>query len=594
LVSEEPRELETASILGSTSSRSTLSLAPTSNALSVWEHWRGHAEKTPEREAIVHWQAGADPVRWRWGELMGAVHPVAQRLKESGVRRHDVCAIIIRHDPRFYPIYLAISSIGALPAVLAYPNKRLHPDKFREGLEGMARVSGLNWVLSEKDLEPVLAPLIQGEGSTIRDILFPLEWDPAKAQATPTLPHPSIALGDPCLLQHSSGTTGLQKAVVLSQRAVIEHVRRYGAAIELTATDRVASWLPLYHDMGLIAAFYLPLISGVPIIQLDPFEWVSAPIVLLEAISRERATLCWLPNFAYNLMADRIREEDMAGIRLDSVRMLINCSEPVRAESHDRFKRRFSAYGIRAEALAASYAMAETTFAVTQTTPGRPARILTVLRDQIVAGKAEPAEPGANGRACVSSGLPIPGCEVRILDEAGEVLPERKIGEIAVRSVSLFDGYRNLPAKTAEVMRDGWYLTGDYGFLDNGECFVVGRKKDLIVVAGKNLYPEDIEDAVGGVVDVVPGRVVAFSIEDDRTGTEHVCVVAETACLGEAERRGIRRAVIEAAMAVDVTVARVYLARPRWLVKSSAGKLSRHANRDRAIAELDFEKKRAQ
>jgi len=565
-----------------------VSLTPISSDLSVWDHWRAHAERTPEREAIVHWRTGEDPVRWHWGDLMRAAQPIAERLKEAGVGRHDVCAIIIRHHPRFYPIYLAISAIGALPAVLAYPNKRLHPDKFREGLKGMARASGLDWVLTERDLEPVLAPLIQAEGSTIRQILFLLEWDAAaEAQPAPAR-DPMSNPDDACLLQHSSGTTGLQKGVLLSQRAVLEHVRRYGSALELTAADRVASWLPLYHDMGLIAAFYLPLVSGIPVIQLDPFEWVSAPVVLLEAISRERATLCWLPNFAYNHMADRIREEEMTGIRLDSLRMLINCSEPVRAESHDRFGRRFTAYGLRTDALAACYAMAETTFAVTQTPPGRSARVLTVSRDQLVAGKAEPAQPGAPGRPCVSSGIPIPGCEVRILDEARGVLPEGRVGEIAVRSVSLFDGYRNLPAKTAEVMRDGWYLSGDYGFVDSGEYFVVGRKKDLIVVAGKNLYPEDIEDVVGQVADVVAGRVVAFSIEDDRTGTEDVCVVVETTGSTEAEQKRIRREVIQAAMSVDVTVSRVYLAPPRWLIKSSSGKLSRHANRDRAISELDF------
>lgn len=548
-----------------------MSLYPISSEQSVWDHWRRHAERSPEREAIVHWTAGQEPVRWHWGELLEAAQPIARRLRAAGVRQHDVCALIMRHDPHFYPTYLAISAVGAVPAVLAYPNKRLHPEKFRTGLEGMARVSGLDWILTERELEPTTAPLLQQADTTIREVLFPLEWSESTADAA-TPAHPEVSPSDPCLLQHSSGTTGLQKAVVLSQQSVLEHIRRYGAAIGLNPADRVASWLPLYHDMGLIAAFYLPLVSGIPVIQLDPFEWVQAPVILLEAIHREGATLCWMPNFAYNLLADRVREDETAGISLESIRMLINCSEPVRAESHGRFLQRFSGLGLRPGVLGASYAMAETTFAVTQTPPGRAARVLAASRHR---------------RACVSSGAPISGCEVRILDEGFAPLPEGEIGEIAVRSVSLFDGYRNLPEKTAEVMRNGWYLSGDLGFLDDGECFVVGRKKDVLVVAGKNLYPEDIEDAVGKVPGVIPGRVVAFSIDDERSGTEQVCVVAETASEDETSRRGICRAVIEAAMAVDVTVAKVYLAPPRWLIKSSSGKLSRHANRDRAIAELD-------
>jgi len=266
----------------------------------------------------------------------------------------------------------------------------------------------------------------------------------------------------------------------------------------------------------------------------------------------------------------------------------------VRAESHDRFAARFASHGLRPEVLTACYAMAEATFAVTQTAPGRRARVLHITRESIANSRAERGPGDAGARACVSSGRAIPGCEVRILGETGEALGEGGVGEIAIRSASLFDGYRNQPEKTAEVLRDGWYLTGDYGFLDDGEIFVVGRKKDIIVVAGKNLYPEDIEDAVSLAPGVSAGRVVAFSIDDDRSGTEQVCVVAETAVEDEAGKKRVRRAVVEAAMGVDITVARVYLAPPRWLIKSSAGKPSRRANRERSLTELDFGARRTE
>src|SRR5579884_2427974 len=489
------------------------------------DRWRRHADASPQAVAVTHWVAGSEPMRWTWGDLLRGADNVAGWLTAQGVRPGQVCAIILRHHPWFYPVYLGISLSGALPAVLAYPNARTHPDKFRQGLEGMARRSGLDWVLSERELEPIVRDLVLSRGSTIQGLLFPLEID--VATQTRSYPHlsPMAPAESPCLLQHSSGTTGLQKAVVLSHRAVLGHIDRYQRAIGLTADDKIVSWLPLYHDMGLIAAFHLALACGIPLIQLDPFEWVQAPVLFLEAAAHEGATLAWLPNFAYHLMAERIHEDDLEGLRFDRMRMLINCSEPVRAEAHEKFLRRFGSYGFRAETLAACYAMAETTFAVTQTTPCRPAPQLTVDRAELARGYVRPIQPGPQSRVCVSSGVPIADCAVRVVNDVGEDLPDDQVGELIIRSASMFDGYRNYPEKTAEVLKDGWYHSGDYGFRHCGEYYVIGRKKDLIIVAGKNIYPEDIEDAANGVPGVIPGRVVAFGVDDPELGTQQVAVV---------------------------------------------------------------------
>jgi fatty-acyl-CoA synthase len=562
--------------------------APALDAGTVWSLWRRHAEERPHADAVVHWVGGEEPVRWSWGALWERALRYAAALREAGVRPGQVCATVVRHHPEFYPLYVGVELAGAIPSVLAYPNARLHPQKFRDGLEGMSRQSGIDWLLTEGALGEVVRPLVEKEGSTIRGLLFPFNWN---------LPAPdedfgALAKSDPnapCLLQHSSGTTGLQKGVALSHRAVREHVRRYGAAIGASDADRVVSWLPLYHDMGLIAAFHLPLALGIPVVQIDPFEWVIAPVLLVEAISREGGTLAWLPNFAYNLMADRIHDDELEGYRLDSVRLLVNCSEPVRAESHERFARRYAPYGLRPEALSACYAMAETTFAATQTPPGAPAPVLVAARQALADGRYVPAREGEAARACVSSGLPISGVEVRVLGGDGRDLGDGEVGELAIRSVSLFDGYRNNPAKTAEALRGGWYFSGDSGFRLDGHTYVIGRRKDLIIVAGKNLYPEDVEDAVGSVPGVLPGRVVAFGAEDAQAGTERVCVVAETAAEGEEARRALKLAVLEAGMRIDVTITAVYLVEPRWLIKSSSGKPSRSANRERALAELQPE-----
>ena len=555
----------------------------------LWARWERNAAANPEGDAVVAWRAGAEPTRWSWGRLLAAARGAAACLGEMGVRPGDVCGLMVRHSPLVYPFYMGISALGGIPSVLAYPNARLHRDKFVHGLVGMARRSGLRWLLTERDLESVVRPLVSGAGSTVEGLLFPLEMDLASNRRF----EPATAPDGVCLLQHSSGTTGLQKAVALSHRAVLEHVGHYGAALRLSKDDRVASWLPLYHDMGLIAAFHLPLAAGLPTVQLDPFEWVSAPVLILEAIARERATLCWLPNFAYNVMADRIRSEDLEGVDLRSVRMFVNCGEPVRAESHERFLARFARHGLDSRTLAASYAMAEATFAVTQTVPGEAASVLLADRAALGAGSYRPALADRPARACVSSGRCIPGCEVRIVDAAGGPVPDDCVGELTLRSASMFEGYRSDEELTGEVLRDGWYTSGDYGFRHLGEHYVIGRRKDIIIVAGKNLYPEDIEDAVGQVPGLSPGRVVAFGEEDDAQGTEAVAVIAETEVDQEGARRALRLEILRAGMAIDVTIARVYLAPPRWLIKSSAGKPSRKANRERVEELVSMQRARS-
>ena len=552
----------------------------------AWSRWCKNAAERPNSEAIIHLSVGEAPFRWTFSTLLAAAKEYASCLVERGVRRGDVCAIILHHNSQLYPLYLAVCAAGAIPAILAYPNPRLHPDKFRQGLEGMSRRSGLDWIVTVRELQPVLEPLVTGSGSTIRGLQFPLEWQAHLGDRRMLQEYsPGIIPTDPLLLQHSSGTTGLQKPVLLSNQAVLEHVKRYAEAISLTNSDRIVSWLPLYHDMGLIAAFHLPLIFGIPSIQIDPFQWVMAPSLLLEAITQERATVTWLPNFAFNMMAFKVRDEDLHDIDLSSLRLIVNCSEPVRYESHENFLKRFQPYGLRPAAFSACYAMAETTFAVTQTPIALAPTVVAVDRAGLARGKVEPVTDGVPSRICVSSGKPIKGCEVRIVDENRfDVAPE-SVGEIAITSATMFSGYRNYPEKTAEVLCDGWYYSGDYGFQMDGELFVIGRKKDIIVVAGNNIYPEDVEDAVGAVPGVIPGRVVAIAGENPELGTEHVAVIAETSIATEHERKTLRLEIVKAGMGSGITIASVNLVPPRWLIKSSAGKPSRNGSREKLMTE---------
>jgi fatty-acyl-CoA synthase len=553
---------------------------------SVWSRWHHLANIQPTAEAIIHWRADEKPIRWTYSSIINRANFYSEMLLNAGVKPGDVCAIIIRHNPEFYPIYMGVAGIGALPAVLAYPNPRLHPDKFRQGILGMSQRSGLDFILTENALEEIIKPLVASEESTIKDLLFPLELsDEIITENNQNIyeMRNSFQSSDPFLLQHSSGTTGLQKPVLLSNRAVLDHIKYYGDAINLNENDKVVSWLPLYHDMGLVAAFHLPLVFGITSVQIDPFEWVLAPQLLLDVITEEKGTITWLPNFAYNILADKIPDYRLEDVNLKSIRLVINCSEPVRNYSHKKFVSKYVNYGLNPIALSTCYAMAETTFAVTQNPPEAEIPELKVERDSLSKGIVKLCDDSVPYRICVSSGKLIEGCKIRIVDENRNELPEGCVGEIAISSVSMFDGYRNYPEKTAEALNDGLFFSGDYGFRFDGHFYIIGRKKDIIIVAGNNIYPEDIEDMVSNVKGIIPGRVVAFGEEDEIAGTEIISVVAETSLDKEEDKKKLTLEIKKIAMGIDITITKIYLVPPKWLIKSSAGKPSRSANKERIL-----------
>lgn len=556
---------------------------------SIWERWEYLSRKKYNGEAIVHWVAGDEPIRWTFGKLLQRANHYSSYLLSKGINPGDVCAMIIRHNPEFYPIYLGIVGMGALPTVLAYPNPRLHPDKFRQGLLGMTQRSGLDWILTEKEIEPMIGNLVTAEGSTVKGVFFPIEEKSdiiaSEFSANLNKIRDSFKPDDPVLLQHSSGTTGLQKPVILTHFDILKHVEQYGEALKLNDNDKFISWTPLYHDMGLIGTFHLPLAFGIPTVQINTFEWILAPAILFDAISKEKTTITLQPNFAFNLLTNKVKDEELEGVDLSSMRLFINAAEPIRHDTMERFIQRFKKYGLQVLAPTTQYGMAETTLAVVQTPPGQKYKTLEVDRQKLANGIVEIANNNTKvKRICVSSGLLLKECEMKIVDENRKTLPELSLGEIAVKSASQFTGYRNYPEKTAKVIdEDGWYYTSDYGFIYENELYVIGRKDDIIIVAGNNIYPEDIEDAVNQVEGVQKGRVIAFGEVDEGLGTELISVIAETKIENEEDKKKLIIEIKKAGMSIDIPIANVYLVPPRWLIKSSAGKPSRKANSQRII-----------
>jgi acyl-CoA synthetase (AMP-forming)/AMP-acid ligase II len=400
---------------------------------------------------------------------------------------------------------------------------------------------------------------------------------------------PTIDTGSLAFIQHSAGTTGLQKGVALSHAAVLRQLEHLATALKIDGSaDRIYSWLPLYHDMGLIACFMLPMVCHVPLVMQSPVDWVMHPDSMLQIIREHQCTLAWMPNFAFQFVPRRTPRERWGRYDLSSMRALINCSEPVRSASMLEFQKAFS---IKSGVLQSCYAMAENVFAVTQSNIEGSFGPACIWADgeQFRGGhRVVPVAEGTAGAVTfTSSGRLLPRHEVRITADSGALREDGYVGEILVKSDCLFEGYYNRPDLTRQVMDDGWYRTGDLGFRLGGELYVVGRKKDLLIIGGENIYPQDIEELVAGHAAVRDGRVIAMGVYNPDLGTEDIVAVAEVereALLGNAEEieREIRSRVVAG---LGVAIRTIFLKPPKWIVKSTAGKAARSATREKLLKE---------
>ena len=548
---------------------------------------RRHYTRTPERVAVYLQIAGEDdrPITYR--KLVEGANAYVQAYQARGIRPGDVVILILQHGEDLLFAYWGAVLLGAIPSIMPFLTEKLSPERYKADLTALIAVTKPAAMVTYPAFEDTLRAALRADDS-VRALLLSNEVAAPSPPDFAALPGLQRAPEDIVLLQHSSGTTGLQKGVALSHRAVLNQLRAYREALGLDpAHDVIVSWLPLYHDMGLIASFLMPILEGVPLVLMSPFDWVRAPYKLFHAVARYQGTLSWMPNFAYTFCARKIRDRHIEGVDLSSWRAVINCSEPVRWESHQAFHTRFKPYGLRLEALQTSYAMAENTFAVTQSDLSRPPLVDVISKEGFLTQHtAQPPREGEDTVTMMSSGKPISNTRVRVLDKKGRDAPPRVIGEIAIQSDSMLTGYYNRPDLTQKAFRDGWYLTGDYGYFVGDELFVVGRKKEMIIVGGKNIYPQDIEALVYEVPGIHPGRAVAFGIYDERSGTEEVVVVAEANTDDEQTRQQLADAVRQhVTQNAPIALRFVKIVGAQWIIKTSSGKPARSANREKYLAE---------
>jgi fatty-acyl-CoA synthase len=498
-------------------------------------------------------------------EVATATEDLAARWAGLGVEFGDRVVLLIDDECDFVLAILAAIRAGVIAVPHPLPLTLNHAAVYLAALRRVCAVSGAAACL----VSASAARLLAGTDLGCRVVTFPaLRAATPGAIGTPTPEHPAF-------LQFTSGSTGDPKGTIVTNQALLSHGRAMAEAISLDGErDRGVSWLPLYHDMGLVGKVFAAVSTQTSTWYTSPHRFIRDPVGFLRTVSDVRGSVVFAPNFAYSLMTRRLTPEGLAGLDLSTWRVAGCGAEPIRADVLRRFAAAYAPVGFRATQLVPCYGLAEATLAVSLSRPGRGMTTLTVDADRLASERtAVPATAAAGRRVeLVSCGEPMPGTRIRIVGAAGEELPDLVEGEVTVTSPYLAAGYYRNPAATRETWRDGWLRTGDTGFMRDGELYVTGRIKDVIIINGRNHHPHDIELIVEGVDGVRVGGVVAFAVESE--GREAVQILVEAASyppvdgLAEGAGEAVRRQ-------MSVPVAGVAVVRKGTLPKTSSGKLRR-------------------
>lgn len=533
-----------------------------------------------------------EPVEFTGAALEQKARQLAR--EHARVERGQVVLLLLPHSVELFLLQIGLVLEGWLPAVLPWPTSRIDAEKYQRNLLHQLSYLPAGQLITLPRLVENLAaglpfPAVECRiaGFAAHEEAFRIPLPLTAPEGAPRRLEPVAVPGDALFLQFSGGTTGAQKAVVVTAPMMDEQMMRLRKTLDFGAQDEVASWLPMYHDMGLIACLWLPLWQGVASTQFAAGDWLLRPDLLFRYLERYRATFCWLPNFAFSYLAAQ-RERCPGPYRLEHVRGFVNCSEPVRQRSMNAFAAAYADCGVRPEQCQASYAMAENVFAVTQTPLGVCPR--TTSKAGVRHRTTSYGELAFDllDDIYVSSGPALDGMEIRVMNSSGGVAGDCEPGEIQLRTPSLFQGYWGPQGfVTSSISADGWYSTGDYGFVEDGELYVIGRLKDIVIVGGQNVFPEDVEAIVNTVPGIYPGRVVALGIFDEANGTEALAVIAELR--GEHSKelaRPVERQIQQMVLAsVGIAPRYVAVVPERWIVKSTAGKISRRDTRARFESE---------
>jgi 1-acyl-sn-glycerol-3-phosphate acyltransferase len=548
--------------------------------------------------------AGERNLTLTFGELYAAGNRCASELARRGVPAGGRVALMLPTSRAFFVSYAGILLAGAIPVPIYPPFRADRIEEYAARQSAILNNAEVCLLLTFRRAEAV-AKLLRPRMRSLTGVVDAEKLIEAADQAPP--PSPGVAPlhvtgsrarqgSDIALLQYTSGSTGDPKGVMLTHANLLANMRAIGEAVQLGPDDVGISWLPLYHDMGLIGAWLTLLHFGTPLAVMSPLAFLTRPERWLQAFHKHRGTIAAAPNFAYELCVRKIADKDIKGVDLSSWRAALNGAEPVNPETLERFAERFASYGFRREAQLPVYGLAEAALGVTIPPLNRGPLIDRVEREAFTAkGRAVPATgKDETTIAFVSSGGALPRHEVRIVDERGDEVADRTEGYLWFRGPSATAGYYRNPKATEALLPCGpatspdeyaWVNSGDRAYCADSEIYVTGRVKDIIIKGGRNLYPHEVEELAARVDGIRKGCIVAFGLTDQAAGTEKLVVVAETR-----ERDAERRAALASAVTdlvsrgLGLPPDRVELIPPGSIPKTSSGKLRREETKQLYLA----------
>ena len=535
-----------------------------------------HARRHGEREHVLLWSGAGRPQPLTYGALYREACAAAGGLIEKGTAPGDRIAIMLPTSRDFFIAFFGVLFAGAIPVPIYPPFRLAQIEDHLRRQAGILNNAGATALVTSDEIRAI-GRLLFGLVPSLRRIATIADLAGGAALAAPL---PATA-ATTALIQYTSGSTGDPKGVVLSHGNLLANIRAMGAVLQASSADRVVSWLPLYHDMGLIGCWLGSLYYGAPALILSPLAFLADPARWLRAIHDHKATISAAPNFAFEFCL-KIDAASLAGLDLSSLRAVMNGAEPVSPMTIGRFVKKFAAYGFRPEMMAPVYGLAENSVGLAFPPIGRAPLIDRVDRRALDReGVARPLEgESAHVIALVACGRPLPHNEIRVIDEAGRELPERREGRVQFKGPSATKGYFQNPEKTRALFDGAWLETGDRGYIAGGDVFITGRIKDLIKRGGRNIYPQELEEAIGALAGVRKGCVAVFPALDRRAGTERLIVMAETRATDAPAREALRKSIVERSQALlDLAPDEIVLAPPHAVPKTSSGKIRRAAAR---------------
>jgi 1-acyl-sn-glycerol-3-phosphate acyltransferase len=550
-----------------------------SEAHTLIEVLEWHAVRHPDRLHLTVLQDEATILgTLTYAELAAKARAVAYGLAARNVVAGDRVALMLPTSIDFFVAFFGILYAGAIPVPI-YPPMRLSQleDHLRRQI-GILRNAGTCLLITMPEGQR-LAGLVRAQVASMNAVESMADLTQSKPVDLP----PAGNAESVALIQYTSGSTGDPKGVVLSHANLLANIRAMGSVMEASSSDVFVSWLPLYHDMGLIGAWLGCLHFAAPLYVMSPLSFLVRPESWLWAMHRFRATFSASPNFGFELCINKIADADLEGLDLSSLRMVANGAEPVSVLTLRRFIERFGRYGFPEQAMAPVYGLAECAVGLAFPPLGRAPVIDRVDRDRLSRhGFAAPARPDdRKPLEIVACGQPLPGHEIRIVDEAGHEFGDRREGRLEFRGSSTTRGYFDNEAKTRALFHDGWLDSGDRAYVAGGDIHITGRVKDIIIRAGRHLYPQEIEEAVAQIPGIHKGGVAVFSVSDRSSGTERVVVLAETRETEPAARARLQATAHDIVTDVAGTPPdEIVLAPTRTVPKTSSGKIRRSAAKE--------------